>query len=134
MARHRMGQRSLPGVAERRVAEIVSEAQSLGQIFIEAKRACDYPSDLRDFEAVRQPGAVVVAVRGDENLRLGFEPPEAHRMDDPIAVALKRAARAALFPARIADFTVARFDVEFSSAMGVRIGSVRGAGAHSQVE
>ena len=31
----------------------------------------------------------MIAERGDENLGLGFQPPEAHRMDDAVAVTLK---------------------------------------------
>ena len=45
----RRGQRILAGVAERRVAEVVREAQSLGQVFVEAERPRHRAADLRDF-------------------------------------------------------------------------------------
>jgi hypothetical protein len=53
---HHLGERILPGVAERRVAEIVGERQRLCQILVETERATDGARDLRDLEAVGQPG------------------------------------------------------------------------------
>ena len=66
----RFGQRIFTGVAERRVAEVVSQAQGFGQVLIEAESAGDGAPDLRDFDAGGQADAKVVAVRGYENLRL----------------------------------------------------------------
>ena len=43
-----------------------------------------------------QPGAVVVALGGDEHLRLVFEAAEGLGVDDPVAVALKRRAQRAV--------------------------------------
>ena len=88
-------QRVLAGMAERRVAEVVGKAQSLGQILVEPQRAGDRPADLRDFEAVGQPDAIMVAVGRDEHLGLVAEPPESDRVDQPVAVALEDVARAA---------------------------------------
>ena len=99
------------------------EAQRLGQILVEPERARNHAADLRDFEAMGQTGAVMVAVGRDEDLRLRFQPAEAHRMDDPVTVALERAARAALF-AHIA----AR---KFAAGVGSRVGSIGGAGHHA---
>ena len=83
-------ERLLAGMAERRVAEIVRQRQRLGQILVETERAADRARDLRHFEAVGQPGAVVVALVIDEDLRLVVQPPKRGRMDDAVAVALKR--------------------------------------------
>jgi hypothetical protein len=44
---------------------------------------------------VRQADAVVIAVGGDENLRFMAQTSERNRVDDPVAVALIRAARTA---------------------------------------
>src|SRR3546814_3495351 len=71
---HRRLQRILAGVAEGWMADIVREAQRLGQILVEPERSRDRPPDLRDFEAVRQPDAKMVAVGRQENLRLVTQP------------------------------------------------------------
>src|SRR3546814_15903155 len=86
---HRRLQRILAGVAEGWMADIVREAQRLGQILVEPERSRDRPPDLRDFEAVRQPDAKMVAVGRKENLRLVTQPAETDRMADPIAIALE---------------------------------------------
>jgi hypothetical protein len=82
-------------MAERRMAEVVGEAQRLGQILVEAERAGDRPADLRDFEAVGQPDPEMVAVGRDEHLGLVAQAAERDRMDDPVAVALEGVARPA---------------------------------------
>ena len=64
-------------MAEGRMAEIMRKAQRLGQILVQPQRAGDHPPDLRDFEAVGQAGAVMIAIGRDEHLRLGLQPPEA---------------------------------------------------------
>ena len=74
--RHRRLERILAGMAERRMAEIVGEAQRLGQILVEPERAGDRPADLRDFEAVGQADAEMIAVGRDEDLGLVAEPAE----------------------------------------------------------
>ena len=50
-------------VAERRVANVVGQRDRLGQILVEPQSPRDGAGDLRDFERVRQPGAVVVVDR-----------------------------------------------------------------------
>ena len=92
---HRRVQRFLAGMAERRVADVVRQAQRLGQVLVQPQRAGDHPADLRHFQAVGQPDAVVIAIRRDKHLGLVAQPAERDRMDDPVTVALIRAARAA---------------------------------------
>jgi hypothetical protein len=58
------------GVAERRVTEIVGEAQSFGEILVEAKGPRHGAADLRDLQAMGQPHAVMVAIGRHEDLRL----------------------------------------------------------------
>ena len=91
--RHLGVQRLLAGMAERGVAEIVSERQSFGEVFVETERAADRPRDLRHFEAMGQPRPIVVALVIDKDLRLMGEPPKRGRVDDAVAVALKRGPR-----------------------------------------
>ena len=91
--RHLGVERLLAGMAERRVAEIVGQRQRLGEILVEAERAGDGARDLRHFEAVGQPGAVMVALVIDEDLGLVLQAAERGRMDDAVAVALKRRAQ-----------------------------------------
>ena len=80
----------LADVAERRMAEVVPEADRLGQILVEAERPGDGPGDEARLERVGEPRPVVVALGGDEDLRLVLEAPERLRVGDPVAVALKR--------------------------------------------
>ena len=93
-------QRVFAGMAERRMADVMREAQSLGQILVEPKRARDRPADLRDFQAVGEPDAEMIAIGGEKHLRLVTQAAKRDRMDDPIAIALKRVARASDRPAR----------------------------------
>ena len=83
-------------MAEWGVAEIVRQRQGLGEVLVQPQRARDRAGDLRDFEAVRQPGAVMVALMRDEDLRLVHQPPERGRMENAVAVALKRRAHPVL--------------------------------------
>ena len=90
----RLPQRILAGMAERRVAEVVGEAQGLGQVLVEAERARHGAADLRDLDRMGQADAEMVAVGGDEHLRLVAQAAEGDRMDDAVAVALENVARA----------------------------------------
>ena len=88
-------ERIFAAMAERRMAKVVGEAQRLGQILVEAERPGDGAADLRDFEAVGQADAEMIAVGRDEHLGLVAQAAEGDRMDDPVAVALEDVARAA---------------------------------------
>ena len=94
--RHLFVERILAGMAERRVAEIMDQRDRLGEILVAAQRARQRAGDLRHLDRVGEPGAVVVALVGDEHLRLVLQPAEGGRMDDAVAVALERRARRAL--------------------------------------
>src|SRR5215472_175184 len=67
----------------------MSQRQGLGEILVETERPADRPRDLRHFEAVCQPGPVMVPLVVDKDLRLVRESAEGGRMDDAVAVALK---------------------------------------------
>ena len=86
-AREAVVERALAGMAERRMAEIVRQRQRLGEVLVEAERARQRAGDLGDLERMGEPGAVMVALVEDEDLRLVREPAEGGRMDDAVAVA-----------------------------------------------
>ncbi len=88
-------ERLLPGMAERRMPEVMGKAQSFGQIFVEAQRTSNGTADLRHLDAVSQPDTEMVAVGGDEYLRLVAQAAKGDRVDDAVAVALEDIARAA---------------------------------------
>jgi len=88
-------QRPLAGMAERRMAEVVRQAQGLGQVLVEPERARQGSSNRRNLQAVRYPNAKVVAIRSDEHLSLVAKAPERDGMDDSIPVALEDVTRTA---------------------------------------
>ena len=80
---------ALSGVAEGRVAEIVPEADGLGEILVELERAGNRARETRDLERVRQARAVVVALGTQKHLRLVLEAAERFRVRDAVDVALE---------------------------------------------
>ena len=88
-------QRPLPCMAEGGMAEVVGKGERLGQIFVDAERPGHGAGDLRHFEAMGEPGAVMIALVIDEDLRLVGQPAESGRMQDAVAVpGVERARRA----------------------------------------
>ena len=85
---HALVQRILAGMSERRMAEIVCQADRLRQHLVQAERAGDGAGDLRHFQRMREPGAVQVALVIDEHLGLVDQPAERRGVDDAVAVAL----------------------------------------------
>src|SRR5580765_3103075 len=83
---------TLAGVAEGRVAEIVAERDGLGQLLVEVQHLRDRAGDLGDLQRVREPRAVVIARRREEDLRLVLQPAERLGVDDAIAIPLERRA------------------------------------------
>src|ERR671916_1628555 len=86
----------LAGVPEGRVPQVVPETDRLGEVLVQPERARDPARDAARLERVREPGAVVIALGRDEDLRLVLQPPERLRVHDPVAVALERRAQRAL--------------------------------------
>ena len=82
------GEGRLAGVAERRVADVVPQADRLGQILVEAQGAGNCAGDLRDGQGVRQAGGVVVAKGRNEDLSLMLQAPKRLAVEDAVAVAL----------------------------------------------
>jgi hypothetical protein len=83
-------------MSEGGVAEVVGQGQGLGQVLVQPQGAADGAGDLRHFEAVGQPCAVIVALVVHEYLRLVLQAPEGGGVDDAVPVALERGAHAAL--------------------------------------
>src|SRR5690606_39603940 len=79
----------LPRMAGGGVAQIVSQRNGFGQVFMQAQVACQRTRDLSNFDAVRQAGAEEVAFMVDEYLGLVFQQPEGIAMDDAVAIALE---------------------------------------------
>ena len=95
-ARRHAVERLLAGVAERRMAEVVAERDRLGQVLVQPERPRHGPRDPRHLEGVGHARAEVVALGGDEHLRLVLEAAEGLGVDDPVAVALERRSQRAL--------------------------------------
>ncbi len=77
------------GMAEGRVAEVVHQGHALCQILVKFQGAGERAGDLRHLNRMRQPGAIVIAILGDEDLGLVLQPAEGRRVDDAVAVALE---------------------------------------------
>lgn len=92
---HACIERRFTRMAEGRVAEVVSERERFGEIFVETQHTRDGARDLRHFERMGKPRPVIVALVIDKNLRLVFETAEGARMDDPVPVPLKGRSRGA---------------------------------------
>jgi len=93
---HPLFQLVLARMAERRVAEVVGQGHRLGEVRVQPHGRGDGAGDLRHLQRVGQPGAVVVALVGHENLGLFLQPPERRSVDDAVAVAGEGGAAAAL--------------------------------------
>ena len=88
--RHQFADDALTGMTKRRVPEIVSERNRLGEFFVQAQHLRDGARDLRDLERVCEAGAIVIAGRREEHLRLVLQPPERLAVNDAVAIALER--------------------------------------------
>ncbi len=77
-----------PGVAERRVADVVGQRDGFSEVFVEPQPAGDGAGDLRDFERMRESRAVVIVDGGDEDLCLAGHTAERGAVNDSLAVAL----------------------------------------------
>src|SRR5262249_48621819 len=100
---HQLLQRALARVAERRMPEVVREADGLDEVAVDvevvlhrsalgAQVMADRAADLRDFHRVREARAVEVGLAGEEDLRLRLQFSKRVRVDDAVAVDLERVA------------------------------------------
>ena len=85
-------QRPLAGMPKRRMAEVMRQRQRFRQILVEAELPGQRAGDLRHFERVGEPGAIVVALVEHEDLGLVLQAAKRGGMDHPVAIAPERAA------------------------------------------
>ena len=86
--------RPFAGMAERRMPQVMTKRDRLGQVFVQAERAGNGTGDLRHLQRMRQARAEMVAAGIDEDLRLMFQPAEGLAVDDAVAVMLPDRAQA----------------------------------------
>src|SRR6185503_9499347 len=86
---HHRVERSLPGMPEGGMPDVMNQRKRLHQIHTESKLGCDRAGDLRDFEGVGQPVAKVIGITAGEHLRLGFKPSERPGVNDSVAITLE---------------------------------------------
>ena len=92
---HHLVQPILARMAKGRVAKVMRQRQRFRQVLVQIEAASQPARQLRHFERMGQPCAVMVALMVDEHLRFIFEPPKRDGMNDAVAVALVRGAHAA---------------------------------------
>ena len=86
---HDLRQGVLSGVPEGGVADVVAQADRLGEGFVEAEGGRHRPTDLGHLQGVGEPGDEVVVVGGDEHLGLVGQAADGVGMHDPVAVPLE---------------------------------------------
>src|SRR5688500_16149849 len=93
----------LADVTERRVSDVVSKGHRLDEVLVQPQRARERATDLVHLEDVREPRAVVIADRREEDLRLVLRAPERLAVDDAVSVDGERGARRRRLVRRIAS-------------------------------
>ena len=81
-------QHILPGMTERRVAQIMTQSNGLRQFFIQPQRLCYGPGYLGHLQGVGQPRPVMIPLRSQKNLRLMLHPSKCLAVYDPVPVPL----------------------------------------------
>jgi hypothetical protein len=89
---HAVVQRTLSGMAEGCVAEVVRQGDGLGQVLVQAQRAGAGARDLGDLQRMGEPVAEQVALVAHEDLGLVLQASERRAVHDAVAVALEFAA------------------------------------------
>src|SRR6266700_964240 len=82
----------LAGVAERRMAEVVSQRQRFRKVLVKTELPGQRAGDLRHLQRMREPGAVMIAFVEHEYLGFVLQAAEGGGMNDAVAVAPERAA------------------------------------------
>jgi hypothetical protein len=70
VAGHAFVEGAFTGMAEWWMAEVVQQGDRFGQVFVEAELPRQRTADLRDFECMREPGAIVRIARFTHGFRL----------------------------------------------------------------
>ena len=82
-------QNLLPHVPEGGMPQVVSQADGLGQVFIESEGAGYSPAYLGNLQGMSEAGYIVVTQWSDKNLRLMFKTAKSLAVDNAIPVTLK---------------------------------------------
>ena len=91
-AAHLAVQLVFAGMSERRMADVVAQRESFGELFIEIERRGHGAGDLRDLDGVSKPVAKMIGNAGRKYLCFVFQAPESPGVDDAVAIALELAA------------------------------------------
>ena len=83
----------LAGVAKGGVAKIVAQTYGFGKVLVESQRPCSGSGKAGDLKGVGQSGAVMVALRLEENLSLVLQAAEAFAVGDAVNVPLEAGAQ-----------------------------------------
>ena len=86
---HQARQHDFPGMAERRMTQVVRQADGLAQVFVATQGAGKGAADLSHFDGVSETCAVIVAFVVDKDLCLVFHATKGPGVDDAVAVALE---------------------------------------------
>ena len=93
VGRHAYVHHVLAFVTEGRMSQIVGKGKAFGEILVETQGARQRPGDLRHLDRMGQPCAEMIALMIDEDLGLVLQAAKSGRMNDPVAIALKRRSR-----------------------------------------
>ncbi len=79
----------LAGMPEGRMPKIMNQRHAFGQILVEPQARASARAIWATLDRMGEPRAVMIAIGGDEDLRLVFQATEGSGVDDPVAVALE---------------------------------------------
>src|SRR3972149_6264506 len=91
-ARADRSQSFLSSVAEGRMAQVMPQRDSFGEILVEPERARDSSGQLRYFQGVCEASDVVIALRSNEDLRFVLQTTEGLGVEDAVPIPLVRRA------------------------------------------
>jgi hypothetical protein len=101
-------ERLFSAMSERRMAEVVSQAQCLCQVLVQPQRAGHSTADLGYLDGMGEADPKMIPVRRNEDLSFVPESAESDRMDDTVPVALKCVAGTARAPVVLIEGPPAR--------------------------
>ena len=84
--------RFFPRMAKRRVPQVMAQSQRFGQILIQPQYPRDGACDLRHFQRMGQPSAVIITLMINKNLCFILQTPKGSAVNNPIPVPLIRRA------------------------------------------
>jgi len=88
-SRQKFSEDTLTGMAEGRMAEVMTQGNRFGEVFVQAQGSSHSPGDLADFKGMSQSGPVMITFRREKNLRLILQTTESFTMQNAISINLK---------------------------------------------